>query len=211
MANNRKRLIRPVTIAKVINYLNAVKAKTDEHVSFSLDQLAREYRISGSNGTALVRLNLLKSDGELWQLTEFFNNDETTAKMVIEEVRQYDSKYHRTIEAHPTANKGTREDNTSDDPLTRKLNEGVQSANLTTMLAKALKQAMPKPENLLFSDPHNDFNDLVVIASAMVGGLYANLGFTGTQIQSSHAPSVLQSINDAIVISAKDLLSKLKA
>lgn len=213
----RKKLIRPVTILKVKKYMNDVFSRIHDGETLSLDKLAREHQISGSTATALIRNGWIEQTDVKFQYkipkegkVRFDNFDypfvvDMDAKLLIEQVRlMNDSSRSKTT----FASGGVLPANTNPDgPYLKNLSEDEPIIHLkqksvkTPDLASLLK-SMEQPN--LFSEAEKKRQEVLQVASSIATGVYGsvNAGF------SRMSEGAIQEINEKILFSASDLLSK---
>lgn len=93
----RKRLIKPVTLLKVKAYLQDIQKHISERNAISLDLVAREHSLSGSIGTAMIRMKMIKPSGLIKGLYDIDDwpesiDSELWAITIMENIRVHNLK-----------------------------------------------------------------------------------------------------------------------
>lgn len=212
MNTERKKQIKLDAVIKVQNFLEQCKTNINDKFLFSADKLARSLHTNGSVATHAVRLGILKQ-GEIkgeYYLGENFGTDRQTAKKIIESIRiqEVTRKNQKDIERSQAL---MMEVNSGGTPKEKRNLEqdsvpeikGNTSADLASILKKALSTATPLNNQTLFYGQEKEFDDKLKIACAIASGCYV-------QISDNVNHFDFQKSNDYIVLATNDLYLKLK-
>lgn len=214
MANERKKLIRPITVEKVKQFLKDVVSNVNNKNTFSLDKLAREHSISGSNSTAIIRLGwLLETDVKFqfqFNPQSPFLCDDKHAKILIEEVRSRTMNVASgEIIAKSNGNKATGENKSKDDNdinLPKKTLISPEIASVLNKMETALNVIAQKDQMDLFGGIKNTHNERVHVASSIASAVF---GGSNAEHFARMDEGAIQEINEKIIFATSDLMDKI--
>ena len=210
----RKRLIRPITVEKVKQFLKEVVRKVNAEETFSLDKVCREHSISGSNSTAIIRLGwLLETDVKF----RFYFNpqspflcDDKHAKMLIEEVRSHTgkvasgesiSKTNRSVVTTESKSKDEADIN-----LPKKTLISPEIASVLNKIENAMNVIAQKDQVDLFGGIKDVHSERVHVASSIASAVF---GGSNAEHFARMSEGAIQEINEKIIFATSDLMDKI--
>lgn len=210
----RKKLIRPITIEKVTQFLKEVVWRVNNRETFSLDKICREHSISGSNSTAIIRLGWLLETDVKFQFTfnpkSSFLCDDKHAKILIEEVRSHSEKVARGESVDKTnRNKPTAESKQKDEDNIKLLKKPLISPEIASVLNKiegAMNVIAQKDQKDLMDGIEGVHKERVHIASSIASAVF---GGSNAEHFSRMSEDVIQEINGRIIFATSDLMDKI--
>lgn len=211
MNTERKRLIRPVVILKVKKFLAEVATKIQKKEYFSVDKLARDNSLSGTTGSAMLKLGIIvHTDDEKrghYQLGEGVDlTTDATAIQIIEycRVAKFKQEGASTIKNAQITN-GNRppvNESYSDDAIDLLRRKGRKEPELAQILETVLNRVL-KPEISIFDGANEDHQNRVLLASGIAPAIYSLCsGFSNK--------NDIEELNEKVVFATCDLLDKLK-
>ena len=209
----RQKLIKPVTILKVKDYLQELTKHIQQQTPISLDVLARTHSLSGSVGTALIRMKLIKPSGLIkgyWLFDKGCSVSDATAIEIMENIRVHNLKLKSGKQPDvPGANYPVNNDaNKARSDFNNKANESIslhkkdpQMSEIAGLLKKVLSNVQTQNQLGIFDGTKSQRSEQLQVLCAIASSAYNTLGDN----LSDHSVHYL---NERIVSASLDLLTQ---
>lgn len=210
----RQKAPKGSAVSKMEVYLSEVYLKIKKGEKFSLDELARKNKLSGTSATLLKREGIVQKIGKsregLWNWPGRMP-DEALALQLLDAINVYNGSFKNSPEKIKFVidTDWSSPENESPVPASNDITPAIESLKTPLnerLLSRAFRGSTPDQMDL-FSGARSLLEEKIFISGAIASAVYSTFSNPTEFIKQS--PENIEDLNDAIVRTSIDLLNKL--